>query len=188
MATATASEKFVPKKKGWYSAVVLYEDRVTRDRMIRVQDHVQRGLGEEIDCQVAWWRFDHLKEPRLFTKAVKSAVEADMILFSAHAGGHFPRQVTAWINAWVKQRRLRPGVLGALIGLHDDALSGITPRHCYLRRVAERAQMDFLSQAAALLPDEEPCSVDSFMKRAASSSQLLEGILGQPHFRSFELP
>lgn len=173
--------------RGGLAVVVAYEDRVTRDRMIRIHDRVKASLQEKVEFRFNWWRFDHLKDSELFAEAVRSAVAADLIVFSAHAGGQFPRHITAWINAWAKQRDCRPGALGALIGLKNDAQSGITPRHFYLRQLAERTGMDFLSQAAIPLPAEQYGSVDNVLDRAAASSRLLEDILAQPHPRHFEL-
>ena len=183
----TVPEMNSPKTEGWFSVVVAYEDRHARDRMVHIYDNVTAGLADEIELHFTWWRFDLLTDPELFAEAVRSAVEAEMIVFSAHAGSEFPRQVRKWVDVWTKQRANRSGALAALIGLDEDARSGITPRHLYLRQVAERAQMDYLSHAVVPLPDEQRVSVDSILNRAATSSHLLEDILHEPHYRHFEL-
>ena len=180
---AAETQMLMGQMEGRLAVVVAYEDRVTRDRVIRIHDRVKKRLGEEVDFVFNWWRFDHLRDAGLFAEAVRSAVDADLILISAHAGGDFPRPIKAWINAWGKQRTCHPGALGALIGLNQDARSGVTPRHFSLRQVAERLHLDFLSQVALPLPDQPYGSVDEFLSRGAATSHFLEDILAQSHFR-----
>jgi hypothetical protein len=157
--------------------LVAYQDTATRNRAIHVCDHLVAGLGAEFDFSFSWWRFSYLAEPRLAEAAAAAALSADMIVFSAHADCMIPPHVVSWIDSWVDRRPERAGALVAMIGLVDDPKKGLTPAHFYLRRVAERARMDYFPQAVLTLPERSHGSLEDVVRRSETQSAFLEDIL-----------
>ena len=159
----------------------MYEDTSTRDRAIRICDHLETGVGGEIDFNFSWWKFDYLGDPFLSAAATAAATQCDMVIVSAHAGGKLPSTVETWIEAWTAKRSGKPGALVALVGMVEDPMTGLTPRHYYLKNVAERAGMDYLHQAVVALPGAEYESIENVVKRAEQRTPLMEEILQRQH-------
>src|SRR6185369_6709725 len=124
-----------------FAIVVVYEDTATRDRAIRICDHFETELGSEVGFNFSWWKFDYLGYPFLAAEATAAAAQSDMVIVSAHAGGELPSTVEAWIENWTAKRSGKPGALVALVGLVEDPMIGLTPRHNYLKNVAQRVGM-----------------------------------------------
>lgn len=160
-----------------FSVVVMYADRATRERAIRVCDHMALELSREFDFDFSWWKFDYLRDAKVAKLGAAAAAQADMIIFSAHADGELPATVTSWIESWVSKRDDRPSALVALIGTMEDPQKGLTPAHFYLRNVAQRAKMDYLPHAMVPLSDAQYGSVESILRRAETTTPFLQEIL-----------
>jgi hypothetical protein len=175
----SVSEQRVLKGAETFAIVVVYEDTSTRDRCIRICDHLETELGREIDFVFSWWKFDYLGDPFLSAEATAAAAQSDMVIVSAHAGGKLPSTVEAWIEAWTAKRNGKPGALVALVGMVEDPMTGLTPRHYYLKNVAERVGMDYLHQEVVVLPEVEYESIENVLRRAEQRTPLMEQILQQ---------
>jgi hypothetical protein len=160
-------------------AVVLYEDRVCRDRALGVCDRIMQELEEEVKFELSCWKFDFLADAGMARHAAEECAKADVIIFAAHAGGGLSATVTDWVESWVARRAGREGMLVALVGLPGDARTGITPIHLFLRDAAHRAGMDYLPHSVLAQPENEPASVESVFRRSHARTALLDGILGQ---------
>lgn len=159
------------------SGVVVYQDRTTRDRAIRLCDHLIETFWSDLALEFSWWKFDYLREPGISRLAAEAAARADLILFSAHASKELPPHVESWIESWLKRRENRTAALVALIGLAADPLKGMTPVHIYLREVAQRAQMDYLPQVLDDPAVRFNVSVETINNRAEKVTSVLDDIL-----------
>jgi hypothetical protein len=177
----SVSEKRGLKGAETFAIVIVYEDTSTRDRAIRICDHLETELGGKIALTFSWWKFDYLGDPFFSAAATAEAIQSDMVIVSAHAGGKLPSAVEAWIDTWTAKRSGKPGALVALVGLVEDSMSGLTPRHYYLKKVAERVGMDYLHQEVVALPGAEYESIENVVKRAEQRTPLMEEILTRQH-------
>ena len=110
-------------------------------------------------------------------KAAERAARADLIVFSLSAAGDLPEGVKLWIESWLGKRGEREG---ALVGLVEGerGLGGVAClKEIYLRHVAHRAGMDYVSHAPPTNWRGIPDSLDSFSRRADQVTSLLDEIL-----------
>ena len=163
------------------SVFVLYEDVTARNRAIRICDHLRLKFEPELCFDFSWWKFLFLEERTLAAFASKKASEADMIIVSAHAGGEFPWAVEHWMESWVSRRTVWPSVLVPLIGSANEQADEVTPRHLYLKRVAQRAGMDFLPHKATDPSREGSESIVEISRRAETRTPVMENILNRYH-------
>ena len=163
-----------------FAIVTVYEDTATRDRAIRICDHLETELGSEVGFNFSWWKFDYLGDPFLSAEAMAAATQSEMMVVSAHGGEKLPSAVEVWFEAWAAKRGGKPGALVAL-GMAEDPMTGLTPRHYYLKNVAERVGMDYLHQAVVALPGAEYESIENVVRRAEQRTPFMEGILNRQH-------
>jgi hypothetical protein len=86
-------------------------------------------------------------------------------MVSVRATDALPLVLHEWIEAWLPLRLQLPGALVALIGVAEKPGAGFSRIGHYLRDVARRGQMDFLSHEHELplgLPD---CSMEEIAQR-----------------------
>jgi hypothetical protein len=123
-----------------------------------------------------WWSFHLLSHPGTGGDAAQKAAEADVLVFAIKAGGDLPDDVKMWIEKWLNQRGEREGALVGLLA--GEGLYDIAPfREIYLRHIARRAGMDYLSHASPTAARAIPDSLDSFSQRAGKVTSVLDGIL-----------
>jgi len=172
---ATSTEHLMPEI---FSAVVLYEDRQTRDRVLDVSQHMATQVGDEVQLRFSWWRFDFLADPDLAQQAASAAATADMLLVAAHPGRGLPLIFTQWVETWLPKRGAQESILVALIGSEHDSQDDAATQ--YLRVIATRARMDYL--AKPLLPTASAPSVSStaVAQRTQGKTPVLEDFLKQP--------
>jgi hypothetical protein len=104
-----------------------------------------------------------------------------MVIVSAHAGGELPSTVEAWIENWTAKRSGKPGALVALVRLGGRSMIGLTPRHNYLKNVAQRVGMDYLHRKSSGLPARNTSQLKMSLKRAEQKTPLMEEILQRQH-------
>jgi len=129
---------------------------------------------------LSWWSFDMLKDARLGSEAAEKAAKSPLIIFATGNEGEMPFHVLEWVEKWVGQRSDQEG---ALVGLADSetSLTGVaSAKHVYLREVAHRAGMDYLTKVPESLSQPIPDSPESCAERAHQHTSLLEEILHHP--------
>src|SRR3954447_3242964 len=104
---------------------------------------LEQEFGGNLNFEFGWWAFDRLADSKELQAAAEHASEADLILFSVHAGNELPRSVQEWIEAGLARRRKTGGAVAVLTGPAQASTGGGWPIDCYLRYLAERAAMDF---------------------------------------------
>lgn len=96
-------------------AEILYEDFATGLRAHLLLDRVRQCLGHGIQANEHLWRFDLLREPELLKEAVEEAVQADLVIVSAHGDGVLPEPLKDWAGEWLlRAGQDVPGVVLAL--------------------------------------------------------------------------
>ncbi len=127
------------------SIVLVYADVATGARALRVFDRATSRFKSEIDFKVSSWGFDALRDPRVAEVAAKAAADADVVIVAGTTGSKLPDAAHAWLQAWPPLRRHQPGALVALFSGFDPAGFSPAPTRDYLRDLARRAGMDFLT-------------------------------------------
>ncbi len=157
--------------KSTWSVVAVYADLGAREAALHFCDRLVEKYWARCGFDVSWWPFESLADSESAAEAVGKAAEADIILFSATRD--LPFHVLEWIEQWVRQRGEREGALVDLA-----CTSGGSPAQSYLRDIAHRAGMDYLTQVPPSLEHAE--SPESCSQRAHERTRLLESILHRP--------
>ncbi|MBI3880130.1 MAG: hypothetical protein HY301_08690 [Verrucomicrobia bacterium] len=164
-----------------FGVTVAYEDDPTRDRALRLCNHLAAQLVGEVQFDCTWWKFSFLPDPVIAMQAERAASEADMVIISAAAGNELPQTLTHWIEQWIPHRKIGPSALVGLIGPADAAHQGLSPRHNFLRDVAARAGMDYLPEGVFTPGTLSASSLRAVEERAEVISPVLDEILTAEH-------
>lgn len=158
---------------------VVYEDPIAREEAVGFCDHLVEQFWNQFSFDIGWCSFTSLLEADSIAQATRKAADADWIIFAARPEGEMPFYVRAWIETWLKERGEREGVLVSL-GAGTGPASETADKPLYLRQVAHRAGMDYLTQFPSSLSHPIPDSPESCTARAAEVTSVLEGILHHP--------
>jgi hypothetical protein len=145
--TNSTSVDHQPHAKPRFNVVIVYEDFVTGTRAMTVYDSLARSLANHYEFTNSAWKFEILRQASLKKIAVFDAIEADLVLISAHAGSELPEEVRAWIHLWLAQEFQANCALGLLLAETDEMIGRLAPAHSYLQEVATQHKLDFFSQA-----------------------------------------
>lgn len=141
-----------------FDLVVAYEDAQTRNRALRLYDHLAQQLLDDYDFQCSWWKLDHLANTTLRQQASDAAEQANMIILCVHGQNGVNPAHQSWIEEWLPRRDGRKSALVAMVGGSDDTGSPEETAATvdYLKRAARRAGMDFFDHTFAVeLPTRE---------------------------------
>ncbi len=165
--------------KATWSVVVIFEDMATRDAAVGFCDRLVERFWAKCKFDVSWWSFGLLHEPEAAMEAVSKAAAADLVICTAGPEGEMPSHVVDWVENWLRQRGEREGILVGLLE-HGAELGGSTgSRHVWLRQIAHRAGMDYLTQVPQGIGYPMPNSLESCVERAHVVTPVLEEILHQ---------
>jgi len=159
------------------AVAVVYEDSATRDRAMSLCDHLVHKLWEDIDFEFSWWKCDYLCDAGIAADAAVAAGRADMIIFSGDADRELSPAVKTWTETWAARRENREGALVALVGMGNGPVQGAGTSHIYLRDVAQRAEMDYLTNLSDPLSEPVNGLVHGMTQRAAPVSSVLDRFL-----------
>jgi hypothetical protein len=164
-------------KRNW-SVTVLYEDTSTRETAVQFCDALVKRFWAESEFSIDWRKFSELEDEVAGQQAETRGAGADLIIFASQPNTDLPETMLHWLESWVKRRGEREG---AMIGLNDPgaASKAIPDKFCYLRSVAHRAGMDYLTH----MPQELAATADSpesFSERARQVTHVLDEILHRP--------
>lgn len=162
---------------------VIYENSAIREHAVRFCDRLGEDYHYDAGPEINWWSFRILSQPATANDAARKAAATDLIVFATSAEGDLPRDVKLWIENWLGLRGEREGALVSLIDHGEQGSSDVPPfKQIYLRHIAHRAGMDFLSHAPRTLSKALPDSLDSFNDRAGCITSTLKDILlTHPH-------
>lgn len=166
--------------KAQWSVVAVYENAQVRKMAVEFGDQLVQRFWEECRFDIGWWSFAQLRSSRAAREAAAKAAEANLILMVTRPGTKLPDHVWAWIESWLPSRSEREG---ALVSLQRPAIAGGAESSgtvLYLRDVAHRAGMDFLTELPHTLVHSMPESLDSFSERANQVTSVLDHFLHEP--------
>ena len=156
------------------SVVVLYDDRASRDHVLRIRDHLVDHFGGELELVCSWWKFDFLAEPNFAKAAAKEVEEADVVLFALHSSLALPAYVEAWVERAIAKGRSGNGLLALLAG--EDNEGELVEVDRFLTGAAVRAGLDYLgASATAAVPSE--LARRSIAQRAYTRTSVMDDIL-----------
>lgn len=178
MTSSTENEARLEEKTAW-SVVVVYEDAAAREQAVDFCDQLVKRFWARFEFDVNWWSFGLLAQEATAAEAAERAARADLVILSSLRQGDFPLPVKEWIETWLACRGDREGMLAGLVDPMAGGLSSgrETEKHQYLRRIAHRGAMDYLTQVPQNIWHSIPESVDSYTQRAAQVSGVLDEIL-----------
>ena len=166
------------QSKEVWSVTVLYEDTDVRERAMRVSDHLMRQFWSEIEFDFNWWRFAYLEDEVLASQAASHTMDADALIIAVQNEGDFSPTTRSWLEQAMAGRGVREGAFIALFGGEEGPLCrAATKKDAFLRSLAQRAGMDYLTGAPSVLPGGLPDSLDSFSRRAIQHSSVMDDIL-----------
>ena len=171
----------IPKKEAEASpaksVAVVYETPEIREHAVRFCER----LAEEQDAgsisELNWWSFRLLSNPNAGIEAAQKASAADVVVFAMDARGDLPNEIKLWIENWLNRRGEHEGALVGLLAREEPSHEVASFREIYLRHIARRAGMDYLSHAAPTATKAIPDSIDSFSERAGQMTSVLDTIL-----------
>jgi hypothetical protein len=159
------------------SVLVFYENRSARARAVSFCERLIEQSGVSMKMKTHWCSFDALKAPVRFDGVINHGCEADVVLFSVSPEGDFPHDVKLWTERWMIKRGDREGVLVGLVDKKTSACEIACLKEIYLRHLAHRAGLDYLSQLPHKLPSEIPDLLVSLNQRAGQVTSVLDEIL-----------
>ena len=156
--------------------VVLYDDRASRDHVLRIRDHLVEHFSSELEVVCSWWKFDFLAEASFATAAAKEVDKADVVLFSLHAAKNLPSHVQGWAEKAFSKSRQGQCLLALLGG--EDNEAELREADDFLTSIALRAGLDYLGvPAIGGVPSE--LARRSIAHRAFTRTAVMDDILSQ---------
>ncbi len=157
------------------TVAVVYEDGAARDLTIQICEDLAQKFSDDLQFEFSWWRFKYLSDEEIARRAAETTEVADLILVSVNTPEGFSPAVKAWFEEWAA-RRTADGAI-ALVRTASRRLIDDGSVEAYVRRIAERAKLDFLAVSAG-------------GSSADSSDRLSEAFLasGQPAFQEGNKP
>jgi hypothetical protein len=173
------SEQSAKGSKNAWRVVVLYEQPDARERAVKFCGELVDRFWAAYDFSVTWWPFELLGQRDAAREASEKAVVADLMVFAGNLQGELPPAVQGWLDAWVALRGEREGTLIGVLQDSGELRLGLPDRHPFLRHMAHRAGMDYLTEVPTDLSLCLPDSLDSYSARADRVTTLLDAILHQ---------
>jgi len=154
--------------------VVLYENASAREQASRFCERMAEH--RDAPLQVSWWSLSFLSQPAMAHDAAEKALAAELIVFAMSGGGDLPHDAKIWVESWLGRRH---GHEGAIVGLVENANPGeiASLKEIYLRHIAHRAGMDYLSHSTPTAAKAMPDSIESYNARAGHMTSVLAEIL-----------
>jgi hypothetical protein len=141
---------------------MVYDDFLAGKRAMDTCNFLAFQLGRGIELRTSMWKFDVLRCAKLNEMAVDDAVEADVIIVANGRDSGLPREVCAWLDAWVPRKRGRTAALLALLDFTGNDEEAPAEALSVLKRAAAGAEIDFLPQEIRPADDSAVAAESSF--------------------------
>jgi hypothetical protein len=165
--------------KATWAVVVVYGSQETREAAVSFCDQLVQRFWNQYEFDISWWPGSQLLEQEAAQQAGQRASEADLVIFGVPADGVLPLEVQKWVEGWVPERGEREGALVGLVVQEAQSME-TAEAHKFLRQVAHRAGMDYLTQVPQSISWQIPESLESCSERAKQVTSVLDEILHQP--------
>jgi len=166
-------------KKTW-SVVILFEDSKTREKAVKFCNQLVERFWTQCEFNMSWLSFSALADSNAARDAHAKARGADVIIFATRPEGPVPARVTEWVEACLANRTDLEGTLAGLIDSGMILTGWAAEKHAWLRSVAHRAGMDYLTEVPQEISRPIPNSLESFSERAQLVTSVLDEILHKP--------
>ena len=140
-------------------------------------DQLVNRFWARFEFDVNWWSFDLLRNEPTALAAADKAAQADLVVLCSLRQEDFPASVKGWIERWLHRRGDREGILAGLVDPRGGSSGCQSPKHHYLRQIAHRGALDYLTQLPQNISRLTPESLDYYSQRAAQGSSVLDEIL-----------
>ena len=128
-----------------FQVVILYEDIFSLYRAFETCNLVRRQLGEGFSLNLSLWHFREFEtHPKPDTRSLETA-EAELWIVALRTSAEAPSALCHWLAQKLLAEAGKPRALVVLSDLAGGAKSRSAPAHRMLRKVAQRAQMDFFA-------------------------------------------
>jgi hypothetical protein len=157
LSSAASGDETVGTGPGLCHSLVLYENPVARDLVLRLCGDLIIKFEPELDFEFEWCGFNYLRLPEITRQIGHAALNADLIFVSLERVADLPTEVISWLEFWLVQRT-EAGLLVLLQNANDNRDAFSWPDNC-LRSIALRANIDYLpyfSPALTGLGSEKP--------------------------------
>ena len=166
--------------KATWSVVILFEDKPARERAVKFCDQLVERHWARCEFRMTWLSFSALGDPNALRDAAAKMRGADIIIFAARHDGRIPSGVIEWVEGWLADRKEREGTIAGLIDGGPIVSGWAAEKHSWLRSVAHRAGMDYLTEVPQEITQPIPDSLESFSRRAQQMTSVLDEILHKP--------
>ena len=166
-------------QKAKWSVVVLFENADARDKAVAFCDRLVEQFMKGLVVEVNWWGFGDLMDTDAARQSVECAGAADFVLFAAESN-FLPFEAKSWVERWIKARGDREGTLVDLCGAAYDRSENPQDTRVFLRKIAQRAGMDYFTCMPHNISRTIPDSVESYSQRADQVTSVLDEILKRP--------
>ncbi|MGC3958098.1 MAG: hypothetical protein QM813_09225 [Verrucomicrobiota bacterium] len=140
------------RPSGILRAVAVYEDPRAIARMYDIYTRLANRFSIEFEFECVWFEFVELRILHHAKRAAAAALEADLILFSANVDSDPPEAVKSWVGDWLTQKQGKNTALAALLNQNRRTTRPAPIFLNYLRAVADKAGMCFISQLTTARP------------------------------------
>jgi hypothetical protein len=162
------------------SVVILFEDAQTREKAVQFCDELVERFWARCEFRMTWLSFSALADPNAARDARAKARGADVIVVATRPEGPVPGVVRDWVERCLVNRTDREGTLAGLIDSGAILTGWTAEKHAWLRSVAHRAGMDYLTEVPQEITRSIPNSLEAFSERAFQVTSLLDEILHKP--------
>jgi hypothetical protein len=168
--------------KTMWSVIVVHENADARESAMQFCDQLVSRFWAEMEFHVRWFDYESLRDRLKAEDAAAKTAEAHVIVFAHQTRRDFPLHVKEWNDLWLMIRGEREG---KLIGLPTRESA-----HCqrFLRHLAHRAGMDFITGLPESIAEAIPNSPELLANRAQQMTSVLDGILHREEAPRSPLP
>jgi hypothetical protein len=124
-----------------FNVVLAYDEDAGGIRAKEFFDTLVLDHGELFQFICHLWKFEVLREPRLFDAAARDAAWADMIVLAIRQSQELPAEVRRWIEHWLPSKQADSGALVALLGGRRGHVGSATAIGRTLRQLTESANV-----------------------------------------------
>jgi len=160
--------------------IVVYESTTAREGAAHFCGELAGQYSNEPEFHIEWWPFTLVAEAGQCGELAGKAAGADFVVFAVSPQGDLPRELKLWIEDWLAKRGEREGTLVGLMEQHPSPFEIASLKEIYLRHVAHRAGLDYLSHVPPRKSKTLPDSLDSYQQRAGQITSVLDEILHSP--------
>jgi hypothetical protein len=165
--------------KSTWSVVVIHEDPASRELAVSFCDRLVERFWNKLEFDIGWWSYQMLGQAQAARLAADRAEMADLIVFATATGGEPPFDVRAWLDQSLRKRKEREGAIAGLTPNSANPCATACLADIYLRNMAHRAGLDYLTQIPQNIRDPIPDSFAGKDDRVSQVTSVLHNILSQ---------